>query len=70
MGEVVYVKPKERTFKYRRYDISIRFLPDERQWLWEFSYTITRRLHGYAPTFSLAEEEAKKWVDEIEQREV
>lgn len=69
MGEVVYVQPKQRTLNYRRHELTIKFIPEKKQWMWEFSYNIERTLHGFAESFTEAEKDAKKWIDQIEQRE-
>jgi len=64
--ERLEVKPKLTRHKYRRHDITVTYIPNDREFLWSFNETRTMSFGGREPTAAAALVAAKLRVDDIE----
>lgn len=59
------IPPKTIQERYRKYAITVTFLPAEKVWRWSFHVVSTREIMGTADTMQRALAEAKKKIDRI-----
>ncbi len=60
------VKPRLTRHKYKRYDITVTFIPADKEWKWSFKETRTMTFGGREPSSDAALRAAKAQVDYIE----
>ncbi len=60
------VKPKLTRHKYKRYDITVTFIPADKEWRWSFSVVKSMSFGGREPSSDAALCAAKAQVDYIE----
>ncbi len=59
------VKPKQSHHKYKRYDITVTYIPIDKEFKWSFKYTTTVTLGGRETSADLALHAAKAEVDHL-----
>lgn len=60
------VKPKLTRHKYKRHDITVTFIPADKEWKWSFTETKTMTFGGREASSDAALRAAKVQVDYIE----
>ncbi len=60
------VKPRLTRHKYKRYDITVTFIPGDKEWKWSFKETRTVSFGGRESSSDAALSAAKTQVDYIE----
>jgi len=60
------VKPKLTRHKYKRHDITVTFIPIDKEWKWSFKETRTMTYGGRESSADAALAAAKEQVDYIE----
>lgn len=59
------VKPKKNVHKYRRYDITVTYIPKTKEFKWSFKEQTVIAFEGQEPTAGIALSVAKNRVDEV-----
>ena len=59
------VKPKKNVHKYRRYDITVSYIPKTKEFKWSFKEETTIAFEGLEPTAGMALSVAKNRVDAL-----
>ncbi len=61
------VKPRLTRHKYKRHDITVTFIPADKEWKWFFKETRTMTYGGREPSSDAALHAAKAQVDYMEE---
>jgi len=61
------VKPKLSRHTYKRHDITVSYIPKDKEFLWSFHETTTMSFNGREPTANAALAAAKAQVDDLQE---